>query len=49
MAKKDTNLVIRFDSEAKKELEILAKESRRTPSDYVRLLIDDAIKNKTKV
>ena len=48
MANKDLRLVVRIDAELKEDLEKLAEISRRKVSDYVRLLIEDAIKKKTK-
>lgn len=34
---------VRLDEEVKRKLEVVAKHERRKPSDYVRLLIEDAI------
>lgn len=42
-------IIVRVDSKTKKEVQKLATKSRREPSDYLRLLIEDAIKNQTKL
>lgn len=34
---------VRVDEEMKRKLEVVAKHERRKPSDFVRLLIEDAI------
>lgn len=42
-------LTVRADKQTKKKLASLAKESRRTMSDYLRLLIEHAEQNKIKL
>ena len=48
MNKKET-LIIRIDKQTKGKLNKIALESKRTMSDYVRLLIEFAAKEKIKV
>lgn len=45
---KDETIIIRCSSEMKKEIENLALISRRTTSNYIRLILEDTIKMKTK-
>jgi len=46
---KDDRIFIRIEKKQKKQLEKLAKECRRELSDYLRLILDDAIRQKRKV
>ncbi len=46
--KKDKTIVLRVDELTKGDLEILAQLSRRTVSDYLRLLIEYASEKKIK-
>jgi hypothetical protein len=46
---KTETIIVRVDRQSKQALRSLAKLSRRELSDYMRLIIEDAIKNKTKV
>ena len=48
MAKTET-IIIRVTAQMKKDVEKLAKESRRELSDYVRLLIEDVINEHRKI
>jgi antitoxin component of RelBE/YafQ-DinJ toxin-antitoxin module len=48
MNKKET-LIVRIDKQTKSKLSKVAMESKRTMSDYVRLLIEFAAKEKIKV
>ena len=47
MAKTET-IIIRVTPQMKKDVEKLAKESRRELSDYLRLLFEDIIKERGK-
>lgn len=42
-------LIIRADNKTKEDLKKVASESRRSMSDYIRLLIEYAKKNKIKL
>lgn len=46
---KDETIIIRVDTEMKAKLQKLAEDSRRELSDYLRLILEDVIKKKTKV
>ncbi|MEO8087773.1 MAG: ribbon-helix-helix protein, CopG family [Bacteroidota bacterium] len=45
---KDTRIIIRINAKLKEQLKKKAKESRRSMSDYVHLLIEDAVIPKKK-
>jgi hypothetical protein len=45
---KTESIVIRVDKQMKIELEKIAQDNRRQLSDYLRLLMEDDIKNKKK-
>jgi hypothetical protein len=47
-SKSDT-IILRVDQKMKYEITKLAEENRRELSNYLRLIIEDTIKNKTKV
>jgi hypothetical protein len=47
-SKKET-IIVRVDQKMKFEITKMAEESRRELSDYLRLMMEDAIKQKTKV
>lgn len=49
IAKKEIIVQLLVTKDMKNQLEELAKQSRRTVSDYLRLIIQDAITNQTKV
>jgi len=42
-------IIVRVDKKMKSEISKLATENRRELSDYLRLVIEEAIKNKTKI
>lgn len=42
-------LIIRVEKATKKQLKKVAEDSKRSMSDYARLVIEQAIVNKTKV
>lgn len=46
---KSEALIVRVDQKMKFEIGELAKENRREISDYLRLILEDTIKNKTRV
>lgn len=46
---KTESIIIRVDKTMKAEIVKLAQENRRELSDYVRLVMEDTIKNKSKV
>jgi hypothetical protein len=46
---KTESIIVRVDKKMKFAISELASENRRELSDYLRLVIEDAIKNKTKV
>lgn len=49
-SKSNSNVVtIRVDPKVRSQLINLAKESRREFSDYMRLILEDVVKNKTRV
>lgn len=45
---KTFHLGIRIDEDMRKELNKLAEENRRNPSDYARIVLEDHIKDKKK-
>lgn len=46
---KTETLIIRMDKDLKSEIQKAAKQSRRSVSDYARLVIENAVKQKQKV
>ncbi len=46
---KDQSIIVRVDEETKKKLSKLAETSKRGLSDYVRLIMLDAIEKKVKI
>jgi hypothetical protein len=42
-------IILRVTRKMKKDIELLAVEARRTVSDYMRILIEDTIKERLKV
>lgn len=46
---KDGTIIIKVTIETKEQIIKLAEQSRRTVSDYVRCILEDAIINQTKV
>jgi hypothetical protein len=46
---KTESIIVRVDKKMKFEISKLAEESRRELSDYLRLVIEDTIKNKPKI
>lgn len=49
VTKKADVITVRIDPKIKTQLIKLAQESRREFSDYMRLILEDVAKNKTKV
>lgn len=49
MAKKDKSLIIRIDDDTLATLKELAKKSKRSSSDYIRLIIEYANSNDIKI
>jgi len=45
---KTEKISVRITTDAKKKLHAVAKQNKREPSDYIRLLIEHAIKKKIK-
>jgi len=46
---KDSFIIFQVTPELKESIKVAAKESKRSVSNYLRCIIEDAITNKTKV